>query len=207
MSRERRFIASQVLLPAGAFLAFALAAAELRAEDSPGVCPDAAQLAVLSSPIVPWNGAPLRVVFAAETPMEGGLTLIAPDGRVAAQSRERRGGPPYFWIAEVASPVAGTWRATLARDRAPAGCSEITREIAVRAGQPARPIPTSGSVWPLRNNWNRSTENLFSAWVEKLFDDPLDSAPSWSALHEVLRDPSRNFLFNHLNLGEDTMKM
>ena len=64
-----------------------------------------------------------------------------------------------------------------------------------------------GSVWPLRNTWNRATENLFSAWIEKLFDAPLDAAPSWPALHEVLRDRSRNFLFNHLGLGEDEMKI
>ncbi|HEY4140094.1 MAG TPA: hypothetical protein VGM57_01705, partial [Pseudolabrys sp.] len=48
------------------------------------------------------------------------------------------------------------------------------------------------------------TENLFSAWLEKLFDDPLDATPSWPALHVVLRDRSRNFLFNHLGLGEDS---
>jgi hypothetical protein len=46
---------------------------------------------------------------------------------------------------------------------------------------------------------------LYSAWVEKLFDAPLDAAPSWPALHVVLRDQSRNFLHNHLGLGEDTM--
>ena len=59
------------------------------------------------------------------------------------------------------------------------------------------------STWPLRNTWNRASENLFSAWIEKLFDDPLDAEPSWPALHEVVRDPSRNFLFNHLGLNED----
>ena len=57
----------------------------------------------------------------------------------------------------------------------------------------------------MRNTWNRATENLFSAWIEKLFDAPLDAAPSWPALHEVLRDRSRNILFNHLGLGEDQM--
>ena len=55
----------------------------------------------------------------------------------------------------------------------------------------------------MRNTWNRASENLFSAWIEKLFDDPLDAEPSWPALHEVVRDPSRNFLFNHLGLNED----
>src|SRR5262249_34104321 len=53
--------------------------------------------------------------------------------------------------------------------------------------------------------WNRTTENLYSAWVEKLFDAPLDASLSWKALHEVLRDSSRNFLHNHLGLNEDKM--
>ena len=148
----------------------------------------------------------MRVIFAAEKPLEGELSLIAPDGSVAAKSRERHGGPPYFWFAEVASPAAGTWHAKLARDGAPADCGTITREIAVRADEPPRPRSTDGSVWPLRNTWNRETENLFSAWIEKLFDAPLDAALSWPALHEVLRDRSRNVLFNHLGLGEDEMK-
>jgi hypothetical protein len=176
---------------------------DARAQGAPGNCEDAAELAVLPSPVAPWRGAPLRIVFAAEKPLEGELSLVAPDGSVAARSRQRYGGPPYFWFAEVATPSAGTWRAQLA----PAGCSTITREIAVRADQPPRPSAPAGSVWPLRNTWNRATENLYSAWIEKLFDDPLDAAPSWPALHEVLRDRSRNFLFNHLGLGEDEMKL
>jgi hypothetical protein len=162
---------------------------------------------VLPSPLAPWKGAPLRVVFAAEKPVEGELSLITPDGRVAVSSRERHGGPPYFWFAEVAAPIAGKWRATLAPDRAGAGCGTIVRDIAVRGDRPPRPHDTPGSVWPLRNSWNRATENLYSAWIEKLFDAPLDTELSWRALHEGLRDPSRNLLFNHLGLGEDAMKM
>jgi hypothetical protein len=194
------------LLPiAGAFFLFLFSAVGSQAQGPIGTCEEAAELAVLPSPIAPWKGAPLRVLFAAEKPLEGELSLIAPDGSVAAKSRERHGGPPYFWFAEVAAPAAGTWRAKLARDRAPAGCSAITREIAVREREPPRPQATQGSVWPLRNTWNRATENLYSAWIEKLFDAPLDEAPSWKALHEVLRDRSRNFLFNHLGLREDQM--
>ena len=61
--------------------------------------------------------------------------------------------------------------------------------------EPPRPRSTStDSVWPIRNAWNRETENLYSAWIEKLFDAPLDATLSWPALHEVLRDRSRNFL-------------
>jgi hypothetical protein len=197
--------ASALSLIAGGFFAFLFSATDARAEPAIGSCEEAAGLAVLPSPLAPWKGAPLRVILAAEKPLEGELSLIAPDGSVAATSRERHGGPPYFWFAEVASPAGGTWHAQLARDHAPGECSTIRREIAVRGDQPPRLSKTEGSLWPLRNTWNRSTENLYSAWIEKLFDDPLEAAPSWKALHEVLRDRSRNFLFNHLSLGEDQM--
>jgi hypothetical protein len=201
-SSYRRAVATAVL--SFACMISLLSAAQTRAQ---GACEDAAELAVLVSPLAPWRGASLRVVFAAEKAFDGELALIAPDGSVAAKSRERRGGPPYFWLAEVDSPAPGTWRARLERDGAPGTCGTITREIAVRTDAPPRPGTTAGSVWPLRGTWNRATENLFSAWIEKLFDDPLEAAPSWPALHEVLRDRSRNFLFNHLGLGEDEMGM
>jgi hypothetical protein len=201
------FATTALLLSAGAFFGLLGSAADSRAEGSPGTCEDAAEIAVLPSPIAPWKGMPLRVLFVAEKPLKGELSLIAPDGRVAAHSRDRHGGPPYFWFAEVASPAAGTWHAKLSRDRAPAECSMITREIAVRGDRPPPPSATAGSVWPLRNTWNRATENLYSAWIEKLFDAPLDVELSWPALHVGLRDRSRNFLFNYLGLGEDEMKL
>jgi hypothetical protein len=201
----RRFAAA-----AGALSLIATAACVLlvptkhaQAQGPAGACEDAADLAVLPSPVAPWKGAPLRVVFAVEKPFEGELSLIAPDGRVAASSRERFGGPPYFWFAEVAEPAAGKWHARLTRERASAACRAMTREIVVQDRQPPRPGATAGSVWPVRAAWDRVTENLYSAWIEKLFDAPLDAAPSWKALHEVLRDPSRNFLHNHLGLRED----
>jgi hypothetical protein len=206
---KRQFAAAVTALPlmTAAFFGFFFSVADARAQGQLGVCEDAAELAVLPSPIAPWKGAPLRVVFAAEKPLKGELSLIAPDGSIAAKSRERYGGPPYFWFAEVASPAAGPWRATLARHNVPAECNTITREIVVRAEKPPQPSAAAVGAWPLRNSWNRATENLYSAWIEKLFDAPLDVAPSWPALHEVLRDRSRNLLFNYLGLGEDEVGM
>jgi hypothetical protein len=204
---RRAAAATASSLIAWAFFAFLSSGVDARAQGPLGNCEDTAEVAVLPSPVTPWRGAPLRVVIVAEKPLEGQLSLIAPDGSAAVRSRHRYGGPPYFWFAEVATPAAGTWRATLASSRVFDGCGTITREITVRADQPPRPSAQAGSVWPLRNTWNRATENLYSAWIEKLFDDPLDAAPSWPALHEVLRDRSRNFLFNHLGLGEDEMKL
>ncbi len=203
MFTARRFAAAATvsLLTAGAFFALVCATVESQAKPASGACEDA-DIAVLSSPVAPWKGAPLRVLFAAEKPFEGELSLIGPDGKVAFASRVRQGGPPYSWFAEVASPAAGTWQAKLAGE-----CGTVTREIAVRADAPPRPHSAGAGVWPVRDSWNRQTENLYSAWIEKLFDAPLDDTLSWPALHVVLRDKSRNFLFNHLGLGEDEMGM
>ncbi|MGH6791681.1 MAG: hypothetical protein ACRECF_02945 [Methyloceanibacter sp.] len=199
--------ATALSLVAGAAFVCLFPVADARAQASPGSCEDEAQIAILPSPIAPWKGAPLRVVFAAEEPLDGELSLTAPDGSVAAKSRDRYGGPPYFWFAETASPAPGTWIAKLTRDGTSGACGTIAREITVAHKEPPRAGATSKGVWPVRAAWDREMENLYSAWIEKLFDAPLDEAPSWPALHEVLRDPSRNILFNHLGWREDEKKL
>lgn len=197
---------------AGAFLASAfsvlvLSGADAQAQGRALSCEDAAELAVLPIPVSPWKGAPLRVIVSAEKPLQGELSLIAPNGSVAVVSRDRMGGPPYFWFAEVASPAPGKWQARLARNNVPAQCATITREIEVAAAEPPKMRSVTGSVWPLRNSWDRNMENLYAAWIEKLFDAPLDASPSWPALHVVLRDRSRNLLHNHLGLNEDGINL
>ena len=192
------------MLAAGAFFAPLLASVDARAEAA-GACEDTLQIAVLPAPLAPWKGAPLRVLVAAEKPLAGTFSLIAPDGSVAAKSADRAGGPPYYWYAEVAAPAPGTWHATLALDGAPSSCATITRDIAVAARKPPPPHGTPGSLWPLHASWNRETENLFSAWIAKLFDAPLDQELSWKSWDEVLRDPSRNMLFGYLGLNEESL--
>ncbi|CEJ83274.1 conserved exported hypothetical protein [Hyphomicrobium sp. GJ21] len=190
------------LLIAGLFL-FLAPAIQASAKEASDGCDASAQPALLVSPLSPWKGTSLRVVFTVEQPLAGELSLIAPDGSVAAKSRERHGGPPYFWFAEIAKPTAGTWRATLTSDESASACSKITRDIVVGNTAKAASQSSDKSVWPVRQAWNRKTENLYSAWIEKLFDAPIDEALSWPALHDVLRDQSRNVLFDHLGLGED----
>ncbi len=187
--------------------ASAAAAAKQRkdTEASPPACQEAG-LGVLISPVVPWTGAPMSVLITAEKPQDGELTLTCPDGALAAKSAERHGGPPYFWMAEVAAPAEGKWQIALKRDGAAADCASITRDVTVKKAGQAMNGGGSG-VWPIRDHWNRATENLYSAWIEKLFDAPLEEQLSWPALHEVLRDKNRNLLFGHLGLNEDEKKM
>jgi len=201
-ARQFTLAAIASLLIAWAFIVALALRADAKAPDPSVACADEAGLALLSSPLAPWKGAPLRVVFAAEEPLDGELALINPHGKVAATTRDRKGGPPYFWFAEVPAPAPGIWQAKLTREGGSDECRTVTRDIVVQRKPPAGPRAGKG-VWPLRAAWNRETENLYSAWIEKLFDAALDEAPSWKALHELLRDRSRNVLFNHLGLRED----
>ncbi len=208
MAKEAALVPARKRVSVGA-VALALIGAVVCSVDAraQGTCPAASDIAVLPAPATPWTGTPFRILFVSEKPLQGELTLTAPDGSVAARSKARHGGPPYYWYAEAKSPAAGTWRVKLAGVGAPSGCNTLTYDIAVQAGKPPRPGAKAGSVWPIRNTWNRQTENLYSAWIEKLFDAPLDVDLSWPALHVGLRDRSRNVLFDYLGLGEDQMKM
>jgi hypothetical protein len=192
--------ATTLLLTAGAF---GVSAANSPVQAAAGNCGDSAEVTVLPSPLAPWKGAPLRVMVVAEKPITGTFSLIAPDGSVAAKSAERHGGSPYTWYAEIAVPAAGTWHATLALDQPTADCSTITRDILVAAGKPSPLHTPAGAFWQVRANWNSTTETLFAAWIEKLFDAPPDQDLNWKAWQEVLRDRSRNFLFNYLGTNED----
>ncbi len=196
---RRMAAATAGLLIAGGTLALLPAAAKAAAGD----CAEVAEATVLPSPLAPWKGAPLRVMVISEKPAAGTLSLIAPDGSVAAKSSDRHGGAPSSWFVEVASPAAGTWRATLTLDQRAAECSTISKEIAVSARKPEPLRTPANSFWQVRASWNATTEALFSAWIEKLFDAPPEQDLNWKVWYEVLRDRSRNFLYNYLGRNED----
>ncbi|HTB01231.1 MAG TPA: hypothetical protein VK804_12200 [Bradyrhizobium sp.] len=201
----RRFAAAAIVfgLIAGGFFVLLFSTAASPAAAASESCANPAEVTVLPSPLAPWSGAPLRVMVVAEKPVEGTLSLIAPNGSVAVKSSDRHEGPPYSWFAEVASPAAGTWHAKLEREPASADCSPVTRDIPVSARKPEPLRNPPGSIWQVRNSWNSTNEALFSAWIEKLFDAPPDQDLNWKVWYEVLRDQSRNFLFNYLGRDED----
>lgn len=148
----------------------------------------------------------MNVVAVSDRPVDAQLAVTA-SGRPPASTQERQGGPPYFWLAQLDAPAAGTWHATLARDEACGGQALARKDVAVAGYRVAVAPAPPGQLWATRAAWSPSLENLYSAWIQHLFDDPLDAQPSWNALHEVLRDRSRNFLFDHLGAGEDAQGM
>src|ERR1700742_3916954 len=72
---------------AAAATAFSLITAGCFGGDPAVAASDAcAEVTVLPSPFAPWSGMALRVMAVAERPVQGTLSLIAPDGSVAVKS-------------------------------------------------------------------------------------------------------------------------
>lgn len=158
---------------------------------------------LFTSPRAPAVGQPVRVVAVSEAPLAGTLRLRRAGGDVLATSDVVHGGPPWFVVLETMVEAKASLVAELVQPACAPDTALATAKVDVSArGRLALPNAKEG-VWPVRAAWNRKLENLYSAWVELLFDAPEAEMPSWSALHEVLRDPARNVLHDHLGAGED----
>ena len=122
-----------------------------------------------------------------------------PSGAAAASTHDRHGGPPSSGTPTSPRPPPAPTTLAL-RTSDVAACTDVAITDTVPATTEARPW---GAVWPARAAWDRRTEALYSAWIEKLFDAPLDEPLVFPALHVALRDPARNLLHDYLGQGED----
>ncbi len=181
-------------------IALASAATQPSVETGPS-CVPAKRVAIFATPQSPTAGEPFRVVVVADHMAGAQLSAIAPDGTVSSVDASRE-GPPAWAILEVPTSRVGAYKAIVKQ----VACGEAPvaeQTIEVKATRSGPPRATWAAVWSIRHSWSANYENLYSAWIEKLFDAPIDQQLSWPALHEVLRDPSRNMLHNHLGLDED----
>jgi hypothetical protein len=165
-----------------------------------GRCGEPRGVSLYAFPERPAEGGTLRFVAVAEMPRDAKLVVYDPNGQRVATGEDRRGGPPYSWVASVPLVEPGTYSARLAVAGDSAACTSAEVEA---LGPPPRPR-SSATLWSIERVWDTDTENLYSAWIEKLFDDPIDVMPSWKSLHAITRDPERNFLHDSLGLGEDS---
>ena len=166
------------------------------APDRPCVEPD--EVALFVSPRRPLPGVELRIMVVSDADIPG-ATIWArdPAGTVRQVDARRFGGPPYAWSAAIPSPAEGVWRVALTSGSEVRTCEDI-RTRATRAARRVRE-----NVWPVEDQWDRRFENLYSAWIMQLFASDPGERPSWRPLHEVFRDPQRNWLYNRLGIDED----
>jgi hypothetical protein len=166
------------------------------ADGSP--CLEPTDVALFVSPRRPQADHDLRIMIVSDEDIPGAaLWARSPTGEVTRVEVRRFHGPPHAWSAVVVRPTAGTWRIALSTAERVHTCEDVT----MRTVRPDRRV--RDNVWPVQYTWDRSFENLYSAWIMQLFESSPDERPSWRPLHEVLRDPERNWLYNRLGLGED----
>ncbi len=166
-----------------------------------GTCSDSQRNAIFPSPRRPHAAQPLRVIATSERdPGIVTLVLYGPDGERVDAKEQLLDGPPFSRFVEVAAPTPGKWTAVLGEGERTLACREFT--VAARAPRATRREPT-GPAWATTRQWNRSTENLYSAFIEQLFRDPVAEDVTWTRLQEVIGEPARNLLYDYRLQGED----
>src|SRR5215207_9392160 len=146
-----------------------------------GACREKADVSVWSSPESPVPGEPLRLMVVAESVKAGDISVTAPGKKETVLATTRRGGPPFSFHAEVPAAAAGSYRVELVADGRTLTCKKI---VVAKA----RKLRTQGpGVWENSRVWDRSTENLYSAWIEALFDAPAEESVSFPSLAPVIR--------------------
>ena len=175
----------------------AKSAESVAATPSAKACTPNKDIAFFVSPKTPLADRPLRVLAVSATPRKDALRISR--GGVELQDRATpRGGPPFAWTVELPSAATGSYRASM---------GDACVDVAVLAEDPSPPSARSPWVaWPVRTTWTRAYEDLYSAWIERLFDAPAGEQLTWAALHDVLRDPTRNVLHDYLGEGEDDVQ-
>lgn len=168
-------------------------------------CEDSLDIAIFNSPRRPHRRAPLHLMVVADEAFPEDVAIRISEkqspGDVDSLPLTTTGGPPHGLVATVAAPEVGTWRAVVVGGGVVMAC----QEIAVRSGPSGmgKLEPGVDPHWETRIKWERDTENLYSLWIERLFDAPPDEDVSWNPLSEVLKEPDRNLLYNYLGMDED----
>lgn len=163
-------------------------------------CDDSLDVRIFRSPQRPNVRQPLRVVVTSTRELgPAGLVLVDPSGRRHKPPVKRLGGPPFAYWAEIERPGAGSWTVALGDGPNVAACETI--RVSPHPPRPEPPAPER--IWEPRLRWEADTEAFYAAFVEQLFDYPLDEDRTWEGLSVLLQDSSRNILFNHLGQDEE----
>jgi hypothetical protein len=123
------------------------------------------------------------------------IYVNGPSGNIELLNSKTGEELPCWRIDDFTGSSAGKYKATLILDNKEVRILEF--EIA-----PREETSSKGVVWKTKRGWDSSTETIYSAWVNALFQNS-DEQSSWPALHEVTRNRDRNFLYNYLSLDED----
>lgn len=151
--------------------------------------------AILVSPENPRPGQIFRVMITGgKSILKAKITVNSPSGEIETEKNRDGEGLPFWRIDEFVAGPEGEYHVELKS-------GDVTEQLDFSVTEnPSK--SSSQSVWKTKQGWDSKKEALYSAWVNALFYDA-DERSTWTALHEVTQNKDRNFLYNHLSLGED----
>jgi hypothetical protein len=153
--------------------------------------------AILVSPMSVTAGSMFHVMVTSEKHVAGGeIGAASPLGPLTLLKSRSGGGPPFWFTAAFNADQAGEYHVHIKKGGTLLAFKSFRVTVQKKSRKPDR------FIWNTERSWDRSMENLYSAWLERLFMQAEEGA-TWNPLHEVMRDPEKNILHNHLGLGED----
>ncbi len=152
--------------------------------------------ALLVSPKIPQPGQIFHVLVTGDKSIMKAKVAVSSSSGTIESGKGRSGeGLPFWRIDEFKAEAAGKYHVELKTGNTISGQMDFT--VTDKPSQ-----SSTQAVWNTDSGWDSKAEALYSAWINALFYDA-DERSSWSALHEVTQNSDRNFLYNHLSLGED----
>ena len=165
-------------------------------------CTDSDDTALWWSPLAPAAGATIKLLAVGEESGAGELAAIDPAGARHALTVTRHRASPASLSAELTAPHAGAYRVTWTRGDKTLACRTI--EVAAHAPKPDTAVGQGGLAGGAR--LGSPLRELLLGLDRRLFDAPPDASLDFRPLHQALRDPARNFLYDYLGLREDDPK-
>jgi len=152
--------------------------------------------ALMVSPKNPQPGQSFRVMATGSKQIgKAKLVVNSPSGSIESGKSRTGEGLPYWRVDEFTAGAAGDYQVSLEDgDSKPISLKFTVIEKSLHS--------VANGVWNTERGWDKYSENLYSAWINAMFQD-VDERSSWTALHEVTQNKDRNFLYNHLSLAED----
>ena len=152
--------------------------------------------ALLVSPESPRPGEAFRIVVTGgKNILKANIIITGPAGDLLTSGFKTGGGIPFWRVENFNAAPEGKYKVALFIDKK----ETISREFQIKS-ETRRTAP--GVVWNSRLGWDSGMEELYSAWINALFDGCGEDA-SWPSLTRVIQNQQQNFLYNHLSLDED----
>jgi len=152
---------------------------------------------LLVSPRSITAGEAFVVLAVAEVPLQdAAIVVTGPNGQIRPMEGRTGGGPPHWREARFQTYGPGIYKIALKKGERFLASSEFSTldQKSYRS--------SSRSIWDIEASWTASAEALYSAWLERLFLDA-EEGDTWKHLHDVIRAPQDNLLYNHLGKDED----